>query len=135
VPTLQAAHRLVKTDAQPNGKVLIDALHFARSGGTPAELAALDPAWLAYCQLADARGPRPASDDALKAEARGGRFLPGEGELPLARLLDALPASLPMGVEAPCAAHANLPVVERGRLAGLATHRFLEGYRRQPLPR
>lgn len=135
VPTLQAAHELVRRAGRPNGKVLIDALHFARSGGTPAQVAALDPAWLAYCQLADARGPRPASDDALKAEARGGRFLPGEGELPLAHLLDALPPGLPVGVEAPYAAHAGLAVVERGRLAGLATHRFLDGYQRRPPPR
>jgi sugar phosphate isomerase/epimerase len=134
VPTVQAAHALVKGAAQPNGCVLIDALHFARSGGTPPQLAELDPGLLAYCQLADARGPRPASDDALKAEARGGRYLPGEGELPLAQLLDALPGGLPLGVEAPCAAYADLSVVERGRLAGAATMRFLEGYRRHPLP-
>ena len=35
VPTIQAAHSMVQRAARPNGKVLIDALHFARSGGTP----------------------------------------------------------------------------------------------------
>lgn len=124
VPSLQAAQRLVRAAAQRNGKVLVDALHLARSGGTPQEVAALDPAHLAYAQLADARGPRPVADAALMAEARGGRQLPGEGELPLAALLGALPAGLPVGVEAPCAAHADLPVVERGRLAGMATQKF-----------
>lgn len=131
VPTIQAAQRLVAAADQANGKVLIDALHLARSGGTPQQLAGLDPARLAYCQICDARGPRPTDVAALLAEARGGRLPPGEGELPLAALLDALPAGLPIGVESPCAEYAGLPVVERGRLAGLATHRFLDRYRRR----
>ncbi len=130
VPTIRAAHRLVKAAGRSNGRVLIDALHFARSGGTPSHIAELDQSWLAYCQLADARGPRPESNDALKAEARGGRYLPGEGELPLVELLDALPAGLPVGVEAPCREHAAKSVIERGRLAGIAAHRLLDNYTR-----
>ena len=125
VPTLRAACQLIGDANQANGKVLIDALHFARSGGTPDQIQELDPRCLAYCQLADARGPAPEGADALREEARGGRYLPGDGELPLAQLLDALPRGLPIGIEAPCVANANLPVVERGRLAGEATHRFL----------
>jgi len=134
VPTIQAALRLVKASGRENGKVLIDALHLARSGGTPSDVAQLDPKWLAYCQLADARGPRPASDDALRAEARAGRYLPGEGDLPLAALLDALPAGLPVGVEAPCREHAARSVVERGRLAGIATQRLLDRHTRREPP-
>ncbi|MDO9404408.1 MAG: TIM barrel protein [Polaromonas sp.] len=125
VPTLQAAARLVRATRRANARVLVDALHFARSGGEPWQIAAIDPALLAYCQLADARGARPADDEALKAEARGGRFLPGEGDLPLDALLDALPAGLPIGVETPCIAHEGLGAVERGRRAGEATRRFL----------
>ncbi|HTP97545.1 MAG TPA: xylose isomerase, partial [Burkholderiales bacterium] len=98
----------------------------ARSGGTPRDVAALDPQRLAYCQLADARGPRPASDAALRDEARSGRCLLGEGELPLAELLGALPAGLPLGVETPCREHAGKSVIERGRLAGAAAHRLLD---------
>lgn len=120
VPTIQHAERLVRAAAQPNGRILVDALHLARSGGTPADVAALDPRLLAYCQLADARGPRPLDNTALMAEARAGRELPGGGELPLIDLLRAMPAGFPMGVEAPCQAHAGYSVVERGRLAGSA---------------
>ncbi|MEJ8857971.1 TIM barrel protein [Variovorax robiniae] len=129
-PSIQAAHRVVKAASQPNGGVLIDALHMMRSGGTAADIAMLDPTWLAYCQLADGRGPRPTTTDALRAEARGGRFYPGEGEFPLTAILDALPAGLPIGVETPCAQHRSLPVVERARLCGAATRRFLEAYSR-----
>jgi sugar phosphate isomerase/epimerase len=131
VPSVHAARRLVEAAGQPNGRVLIDTLHVARSGGTPSDLAGLDPGSLEYCQIADARGPTPVGADALRAEARGDRYLPGEGELPLGKLLDALPAGLPIGVEAPCAEHAAKSVIERGRLAGAALHRFLDRYQRR----
>jgi len=124
VTSIHDAEQLVRAAAQPNGKVLVDALHLARSGGTAADVAALDRSLLAYGQLADARGPRPHDDAALMAEARGGRYLPGDGELPLASLLAALPAGLPLGVEAPCADHSQRSVVERGLLAGEATAGF-----------
>ncbi|MDM0025221.1 sugar phosphate isomerase/epimerase family protein [Variovorax saccharolyticus] len=129
-PSIHAAHKVVKAASQPNGGVLIDALHMMRSGGTAGDIAMLDPTWLTYCQLADGRGPRPATTDAIRAEARGGRFYPGEGEFPLAAILDALPEGLPIGVETPCAQYRSLPVVERARLCGAAAHRFLDGYSR-----
>lgn len=129
VPTIQCAERLVRAAAQPNGKILVDALHLARSGGVAADVAALDPRFLAYGQLADASGPRPIGDAALMAEARGGRQLPGRGELPLADLLRALPAGLPLGVEAPCRASAESSVIERGRMAGVAVAALLDAVR------
>lgn len=125
VPNLAAADRLVGAAGRDNGKILVDALHFARSGGVPDDLKNTDPQRLAYCQLADARGPRPMDPLALRNEARGGRYLPGEGELPLAALLQALPRGIPLSVEAPCAAHAGLSVAERAMLAGDAARRFL----------
>jgi sugar phosphate isomerase/epimerase len=128
--SIQQAHRIVSNANQGNGRILIDALHFFRSGGIPEDIAGLDPKWLSYCQLCDARGPRPSTTDALRREARTGRFYPGAGEIPLPAILDALPAGLPIGLEAPCAEHAHLPVVERGRLCGAAARLFLKGYRR-----
>ena len=131
--SIRQAHRIVSKAGQPNGGVLIDALHFTRSGGTPGDIARLDPRWLSYSQICDARGPRPATHGALKREARGERYYPGTGDIPLARILDALPEGLPIGVEAPCAQDAALPVTERARRCGEATHRFLELYRRSPV--
>jgi sugar phosphate isomerase/epimerase len=115
------------------GRLLLDTLHISRCGVTASELAAVDPALLSYLQICDApleppRGllalaPRdqPADrrghrgNDAV-AEARALRMLPGDGELPLAELLAALPAGLPVSVEAPSLA-------ARGELsaAGFAT--------------
>ena len=61
--------------------------------------------------------PGPGDTPALIREARTGRLLPGEGVLPLAELVAALPATLPLAVEAPCGATAALPAVERARRA------------------
>ncbi len=126
--TLEDAHRLVMRAAQPNAGVLIDALHLSRSGGSPDSIRALDPAWLSYCQLCDARERIPDTVDKLRVEARTDRLYPGEGSLPLAALLDALPADIPLGVEAPCVRDAACTVVERGRLCGAATRIFLDAY-------
>jgi sugar phosphate isomerase/epimerase len=79
--------------------LLLDTLHIQRCGVTVAELAAVDPALLGYLQLCDAPA-RPPHEDAT-VEARTGRLLPGEGELPLAELLGALPDSLPVSAEVP----------------------------------
>ena len=121
VPTIQAALRLVKALGQENGKVLIDALHLARSGGTPSDVAQLDPKWLAYCQLADARGPRPASDDALRAEARAGRYLPGEGDL-TPRGTPGCLARGPAGRRRSAVPRACDPIRRRARAAGGHRH-------------
>lgn len=124
------AHRVVGGAAQANGGVLVDALQLKRSGGTPQQVSALDPAWLAYCQLCDAHAERPAPDR-LRHEARHDRLYPGQGALALVELLDALPPGIPIAIEAPHALHAALPVVERGRLCGQASRAFLDAYERR----
>jgi hypothetical protein len=43
--------------------------------------------------------------------------LPGEGVLPLEELVAALPADVPLAIEAPCRATAELPALERARRA------------------
>ncbi len=92
IPDLVTALAVVHAAARPNAGVLVDALHLARSGATPADLAAVDPALLPYVQICDA--PAVGGDDHLE-EALEGRCLPGEGELPLAELLDVLDARAP----------------------------------------
>jgi sugar phosphate isomerase/epimerase len=105
------------------GGIIVDPLHLHRSGGTPADLRALDAGVLSYYQLCDAPlapphdQPRPASlpmgqsvdgISDLALEARAGRLLPGDGELPLVDIIDALPWGRPISVEAP-----NLDLRER----------------------
>ena len=119
VRTLAHAAQMVARSGRANASVLIDALHFSRSGGLPAHIAQVDPALLRYAQLCDASAdmPGPTDTPALIREARTGRLLPGEGVLPLAELVAALPDGIPLAIEAPCRATAELPAVERARRA------------------
>ncbi len=80
------------------GGILVDALHVRRCGVSLDALRALDPGLVTYVQLCDA--PLAAPADEMR-EARSGRLLPGDGELPLSDLLAALPAGIPVAVEAP----------------------------------
>lgn len=97
------------------GGVLLDALHFQRYGGDPERLRSMDPNLLSYVQLCDAplappeglprprKLPRGQSTDGtdLQLESRAMRLLPGDGELPLAEFLAALPEGIPLSLEAP----------------------------------
>jgi sugar phosphate isomerase/epimerase len=100
------------------GGILVDALHFRRFGGSVEQLRSLDPELLSYAQLCDAplapptglprprKLPRGQSTDGtdLQLESRAMRLLPGDGELPLADILAALPEGIPVSVEAPVVA-------------------------------
>jgi sugar phosphate isomerase/epimerase len=126
--TLDAAVRVVRAAGHPAGSVLVDALHLRRSGGTPADLVAVPPELLPYGQLCD--GPlEPVwpSDDEARIESRTGRLLPGDGEFPLAELIEALPAGGALSVESPVAALAGLAAVERARRARAAADMVLSG--------
>ncbi|MFT3876685.1 MAG: sugar phosphate isomerase/epimerase [Propioniciclava sp.] len=110
IRTLADAVALVRQIEGP-AVVLPDSLHLARSGGSAADLAALDPALLAYAQLCDTIAePAPASTADALAEARAGRRFPGDGDLPLTDFVRALPEGLALGVEAPVR---ELPLAER----------------------
>ncbi|WP_420452284.1 sugar phosphate isomerase/epimerase family protein [Ilumatobacter sp.] len=81
---------------RPNAGVLVDALHLDRTGGGPADVAAIDPARLPYAQLCDA--PASASGD-LVAEALDGRGVLGSGGLDVAGLVEALPGRTALSLE------------------------------------
>ena len=119
VRTLGHAAHVIARSKRPNASILVDALHFSRSGGLPAHIAQVDPSLLRYAQICDASPdmPGPGDTPALIREARTGRLLPGEGVLPLAELVAALPANAPLAIEAPSRAIAELPAVERAKRA------------------
>jgi sugar phosphate isomerase/epimerase len=129
VSDLRQAHELLLAVRPANAGLLVDALHLSRSGGHPRDIAAYDARLFSYIHLCDAPAKIPAAD-ALRAEARGNRLYPGEGQLWLDAFLDAFPAGTPIGVEAPNAEVAGLPFRQRARLAGEATFNFLK--RRHP---
>jgi len=123
--TLQQAVKLLQTTGQNNASLLIDALHFFRSGAKLEDLRSIDPTYFKYLHLCDAPLNSP-SVDGLRAEGRGGRTYPGEAELPLVDLLKALPSHIGVAVEAPNATLSHLPVAERAKRCGDATRRVLK---------
>ena len=85
----------------PNLRVLVDALHWMRAGDTAADLRAADPARLGYVQLCDGPLQAPQDRDALIREARTNRLAPGDGQFPLAALLDGMPPGCVASLEVP----------------------------------
>jgi sugar phosphate isomerase/epimerase len=125
VGTLGEALGLVRRIGRPNFRVLIDAMHFFRSGGEVAQLAALDPGLIGYAQLCDV--PRVATEPDYMREASFGRLAPGEGDLPLAAFVASLPPSIVIGLEVPMfrRAAAGEPPLDRLRPAVAAAKAIL----------
>lgn len=129
-PDLAAAIRVVRGAAQPNGGILVDALHFDRSLSRVENLAALPREWLHYWQLCDAPTERPATTEGLLHTARAERLFPGEGGLDLPPLIRAMPAEIPVSLEIPTLALARtVGPEERARRAVAAARRVIAAAR------
>lgn len=128
VGTLDQARSTVERAGSPNLAILVDALHLARSGGSPNDIRALPAGMVRAVQLCDAAHNDPVGDEATILEARAGRLPPGAGVLPLSALLDALPAGTALGVELPLP---SLPAKDRLELAYRSTRGILELARRR----
>lgn len=99
-PSLTRARWLVEQVGADNFGIGLDVLHLIRSGGTPADVAALDPLSIAAVQICDARGTHASSD--YMADVHN-REVPGQGDLPIREFLKAVPAHFPIEVEVPAA--------------------------------
>jgi sugar phosphate isomerase/epimerase len=131
VGNLAAALELVAQVGRSNTGVLVDSMHLFRSGSDAAELAAADPSKILYAQLCDV--PVVSKFAEYADEARFERLAPGDGELPLASFVKALPGNVTIGLEVPLRAAAEKglppeawlkPAIEKARAllaeAGLA---------------
>ncbi len=88
IRTLAAARRIVEASGEA-AALLIDSGHFYRSGAVAHELTGVDAARLPYMQINDVdRRVEPWT-----------KVVPGDGDLPLAELLRALPAGIPISLE------------------------------------
>ena len=96
---LTSATAHVQASGRANAGVLLDSMHFFRSGGTIAELKATDPVLIGHAQLCDLPKVSPFSEYADQAKFE--RLAPGEGVLPLAEFYAALPESIMVGLEIP----------------------------------
>ncbi|GGA49717.1 sugar phosphate isomerase/epimerase family protein [Pelagibacterium lentulum] len=103
IGTLEQSAEIVTDANAGNGRILLDALHLFRSGGSIETLKSIDRSLIGSIQLCDGRGPIPSGDEAVIFEARQNRFAPGDGELPLKELVEHLAdlQGLQWGVETP----------------------------------
>jgi sugar phosphate isomerase/epimerase len=128
VSSCAIARRVVEQAGAPNGRILVDALHVARSATSIADLQALPCSMLSYAQICDAEAAIPTTVEGLIHTARVARLLPGEGGIPLTDIFAALPPDLPVSIEIPHLARlADLGPREWSRQAIEASRRVLEG--------
>lgn len=126
--TFKQTYRIIKNTGRPNVGLNLDALHLARAGGTPDDIKTMDPKRIFIVQLCDAPRNKPDSMD-LPTESRTGRLYPGDGELPLFELLDAIPKDREeLECETPSQENRHLPAIDRAKIAKQKTVDFLTRY-------
>lgn len=134
VKTIHAALAVLDAVGHPLRALLIDPIHVDRSGGTAAEIAAVPRALLPYAQFCDASADRPDPDDfdAVIVDAIDLRLQCGEGVLPLAAMLGALPSGIPLSIELRSKAlRDGYPdPADRARVTAAATRRWLAEHAR-----
>lgn len=114
IADLPTALTVLQHISRPDVRLVIDTMHLVRSGSGAQDLAAIDPAQIGYIQLCDTTlAPRT---DNYAEEAMFERMVPGEGELPLADVLAALPVDIVVGLEVPQRSLALAGVGPRDRL-------------------
>ena len=95
-----SALRIVLGAGSPgNAGILVDALHFGRSTTTLDDIRAIPHELLHYAQICDAVAGLTFSNEQMIHTARSERLLPGDGNIDVQGLFDALPDDLPVSVE------------------------------------
>ena len=106
---------LTVVDGAGAGGVMLDPLHLRRCGESFEVIRGLPAALVPYIQLCDASLEPPDSDavidllpfcegpmmPATHLEAAYGRVMPGQGELPLASLVESVASTTPVAIEVP----------------------------------
>lgn len=93
-----------------NASAVIDLLHVHRNGETPDDLSRIAGRWIGTIQVTDAPlllpdlPPCAPEPERRMYEAMRQRRYPGEGELPVAAYMRALPTDVPVSIEVPHAA-------------------------------
>jgi sugar phosphate isomerase/epimerase/4-hydroxyphenylpyruvate dioxygenase-like putative hemolysin len=126
-PDLREAVRVLRAADQPNAGILVDLLHFARSGSSTADLRQLPAHWFHFVHVCDAPPGVPPTNEGLIHTARFERLFPGEGGIDVHGILDALPPGLPYTLEIPRATLvAQVGAKEHARRALSATRDYLD---------
>ena len=101
VPDLNTAAGIVEKISSPAAGVLVDALHFDRSGSRLEDLRKIPAQRLHYWQMCDAPAERPSTTEGLIHAAREERLFPGEGGIDLVDLTREMPQDITISIEVP----------------------------------
>lgn len=101
VPGLGDAVAAVEAAAQPDIGILVDTLHFDRSGSRLDDLDRLPAARLPFLHLCDALVRPGYTTEELLHAGRAERLPPGEGQIDLAAIMRRMPPEIPVALEVP----------------------------------
>lgn len=104
VPDLAAALRTVEAAGRPEIGILVDALHFDRSGSRLDVLDRIPAERLPLVHVCDAPVQDTYTTEELLHAARAERLPPGEGEIDIRAILRRMPQGIPLGLEVPMTA-------------------------------
>ena len=124
IPDLRTALELVRTVGADNLGIVLDTWHLARSGGGTHDVAEAAP-WIKALQVSDRR----AQQDLEPYVPMSGRHLPGEGELPLVDMVEAVRERsplVPVGIEVISDEMRALPARAAAQKAAASLRRLLD---------
>jgi sugar phosphate isomerase/epimerase len=105
IKDMNGAMEAVRHVGRPNDfKLLIDTMHFVRSGSKISDLAQLDPTVIGYVHLSD--NTLQQRGDTYREDSQD-RLPPGEGELPLREIIELIPDDVVISVEIPMQSRAE----------------------------
>ena len=127
IKTLSQAVRVVEEFGAPDTGVLIDALHFYRSGGLAADLSGVDRRRISHFQLCDGPTLLHPTEEEMRTESRSHRLAPGDGAIPLRDFLNVLPEEIEVEYEVPMPQDGGGTPEHRAQVAFRNATHFLSG--------
>ncbi|HXL28754.1 MAG TPA: sugar phosphate isomerase/epimerase [Bradyrhizobium sp.] len=104
VPDLEAAVRMVEAAGRTETGILVDTLHFDRSGSRVEQLDRISPARLPFVHVCDAPVQDTYTTEELLHAGRAERLPPGEGGIDIGGILRHMPQGIPVALEVPMTA-------------------------------
>jgi sugar phosphate isomerase/epimerase len=99
VQSMDDALDIIARADHPAAALLIDTIHFQRAGHQASDLLSVDDRLLPYTQICDGNLTCAASFEDYLEDAVDLRSAPGEGQLPVAKIIKALPTDIPLSLE------------------------------------
>jgi sugar phosphate isomerase/epimerase len=127
VNTLPKALDVIAEAGRANAVICLDPMHFWRVGHTPDLLKDQDPQLFPYTQIRDG-SPNSGPGALPSAGPPGKQPAMGTGDVPLAEILDALPAGIPLSIEWSPGRDASYSAAEWAKIALDGTREFMATY-------